>query len=136
MARVELAALRASRQVSPDQEALDSADLLREFLSRRLSAASTAGGISEDVVPSKETRESLQKSLASLSRTKRALDTNDEALLKEVILLLSAGIEGRRWQPEEGKRLHSLLPKLELKVARRSPGSKTSNLRDLLDACR
>lgn len=134
-ARVDLAALRARRGLELGQQALDAAELLKDYYSRQLQAAkSPVPIIPEKLVKDKETREALQKGLGSIFPPRLSLDETTAQSASELVDLLSTIADSGDFGPEEGKQLHKLLHNLEPKPARRSSSSKLAKLSESLDA--
>ena len=134
-ARVDLAALRARRGLELDQQALDAAELLKDYYSRQLQAVkSPVPIIPEKLVEDKKTREALQKGLGSIFRTKPSLDETSAQLASELVDLLSMLADPNDFGPEEGKQLHKLLHSLEPKPVTRSSSSKLAKLSESVDA--
>jgi len=114
LAKVGLAALRARRGQEVDEQSRAAAGLLKEHYSRRIQAAKNpVSVISADLVPDEQTRQALQKGLASMARAEAQLGQEDEERLGHLIELLSTLADAGRCEPDDAKEIHSLLHTLE-----------------------
>lgn len=134
LARVDLAAVHARRGVQKlDEEAQDSAVLLRDYFTRKLRRASTSAAISQELVPDDSFRQALQECFASIE-TKPELNERDTELLKELIGALSPLVETGRCEREQAKQLHSVLRQWDVKCAAPSPRTDEIELWELQNA--
>jgi hypothetical protein len=135
LVRVDFAALQARRGQTLNEEAVPAAKLLKEFFVRQLNSAKSSGPIIPPrLVQDQETREVLQKGLASICRTKPALDHHRAASIERLIKLLSTLVDTGTCGSGEAKELHSLILYLEPKRATRSSSSRLTKLSESLHA--
>jgi hypothetical protein len=135
IAEVNLAALRARRGIQPDEDALTSVRLLRDFASRELNDATDEEPvIPEKMVEDKETREVLQRGLASMSRHKPSLDEDRAQLMRQLVALLSTIAETAKCTSDQAIELHRLLRSLEPKPAPRPSNPRLAWLSGSFDA--
>jgi hypothetical protein len=132
LARLDLAALRARRGVEEvDEEARDSAELLRDFFNRQLRMSSGSTQISEALDES--VRQAIKESLASVTEAK-PIDEGDAELMRHLVELLSAVAKSGHWKPGQAKELHSALRQLDAKRATPCPRTDETKLRELFNA--
>lgn len=133
-ATVDLATLRARRGLEVDQEALDAADLLKRYYFRQLRMATSPGPkIPEAMVEDEETRQTLQKGLASIYRARPSFDKASEPLVKRLLEVLRTLAVSREWPREVAQEAHTVLHRLEPKRTSRSSSSKLAKLSESLD---
>lgn len=118
LVRVDFAALQVRRGQTLNEEAVPAAKLLKEFFVRQLNLAKSSGPIIPPrLVQDQETREVLQKGLASICRTKPAFDHHRAASIERLIKLLSILVDTGTCGSGEAEELHSLILYLEPKRA-------------------
>jgi hypothetical protein len=135
LARVDLAALRARRGLEVDERAQAAAGLLKHHYARKLHAAQNpVPSISKTLVPDEQTRQALEKGLATMAEAEAQLGPADEKLVVRLVDLLSTLAEGRPYEPNDAKELHLLLHTLEAKRPAPLPQPEFSSRGGSLDA--
>jgi hypothetical protein len=113
LARVEVAALRASRGKQLEQRDRSAAQLLHRYYSRKLDAAKNPiPSISKTFVPDEQTRKALPDGLMNLEKAKPEFSGQEE-LVEQLIGLLSTLANTGHLKPEEGKKLNAIVHTLE-----------------------
>jgi len=127
--QVDFAALQARRGQPLSDEAVPAAKMLGEYYSRQLRAAKSSGPmISESLVPDMSTREFLQKGLASICRSRPALDKQQMQDMGRILELLTTLDKTGNFGSEDAKEIHSLILRLEPKRTTRSSSSRLAKL--------
>ena len=134
LARVDLATLQLRKGLPVDEQVQESARLLHQFFSRRLRTASPTKAISEQLVPRKDAREALQRTLTTIPRTTPLFEHVHVEVLTQLVELLSSIVDTGECNSQDAEKLHSVLCSLQPRHELAPSSSTISKIPESLDA--